>query len=386
MRGTNPLLKSKRGIGFRLKGTDCLLLAAIGVLACLSLIFVYSATDMGRSLGGVLTRHIYNLIVAFLVLGLFWLVDYEFWGRYHFVLYWMGIISLVAVLILGIEGGGARRWLYVPGLGMVQPSEVMKLVLVISLSRVLSEAKGEDLRGVDLVLFGKIALLMAPPLLLILVQPDLGTVAVIFLCGLGLLVVAGVDFTLILALSLVVFLAAPLGMKQYQRDRLVVFLHPEKDPTGIGWNLLQSQIAVGSGGIWGEGLFQGVRKQLKFVPERHTDFIFTVIGEETGLVGSGAVLLLYMFILWQAWGIAVQSADRFGMLLASGIAIMLTLHVLVNVGMVLGLAPITGLPLPWLSYGGSAMVTVAMMFGLLLSIGARRPSRWLRVTVGDPYD
>lgn len=334
------------------------------ILTAVGLVAIYSATGQDLTSGGEFRRQLqFALLGLVLFLVCAW-SDYETWGRLHWLLYFVSLGFLVAVDVAGHTARGSQRWLSLGPIAF-QPSELAKLAVLNTLSRVL--ARGPNW-GLALVLAGV-------PMLLIFLQPDLGTALVVAAVLVVLFYVQGANPLWLAAMLMISLVAAPLVLHDYQRERLMTFMHPERDPTGAGWNLIQSQIAVGSGEIWGKGLFQGTQNQFNFVPEHHTDFIFTVIAEELGLVGGMAVLLLYLYVLSSGLVTARVARDRYGSLLALGIVTVLGFHVVVNIGMVIGLMPVTGVPLPLLSYGGSSLWITMVMLGLLFSVRARRPKR-----------
>jgi rod shape determining protein RodA len=280
-------------------------------------------------------------------------------------------LLLAAVLVVGRSSLGAQRWIGLGPLGQFQPSEIAKLVIVITLAKHLTDRAGPYRSAWELLPFlGHVAL----PMLLIFKQPDLGTAMVYGAIFVGMLYAAGARQRDLATLGGAGVLLIPIlwrFLKEYQRRRLLAFVHPNLDPLGAGYGIIQSKIAVGSGLAWGKGLFLGTQGVLRFVPEHHTDFIFSVIGEEVGFVG--AMVLLGLFLLWVFRGlrIAAVARDRFGALAAVGVVSMVAFHVFVNVGMTVGIMPITGIPLPFISYGGSALMTMLWATALLLNIGMR---------------
>jgi rod shape determining protein RodA len=301
------------------------------------------------------------------------LIDYRTWQRWAPALYVINLLLLLFILRGGHSAMGAQRWISLGPLGTFQPSEPAKLVVAIALAAVLCRGSYQNLQEL-----WKPLLVVAVPALLILKQPDLGTSLVLMailtielffaLPKLG-------DFGIYL-LGVLVVAAAALGtnavLKPFQRARLFVFLNPRADPQGAGYNLNQSKIAVGSGEWFGRGLYHGTQTQLNFVPEHSRDFIFTVLAEEWGFAGGCALLALYAAILYGGVRAMLTARDRFGFLLASGLVGMLFFHVLVNLGMTIGIMPITGIPLPFMSYGGSAMLTDFIAIGILLNVYSQK--------------
>jgi rod shape determining protein RodA len=281
-------------------------------------------------------------------------------------------LALLALTDLtGRTALGAQRWLAVGPLSL-QPSELSKLALIVTLAWSLSRRSSPPSRWAELVPY---LLHTAPLVLLVFLQPDLGTALSFLAILLGMLWAAGVPRGQLAGLVAAGLVASPLAwplLKPYQRTRLLAFLDPGADPLGAGYNLIQSKIAIGSGGVWGKGLFAGTQNTLQFLPMQHTDFVFAVIGEELGFVGAVGVLLLFCLWLWRVLQVASSARDSFGSYLCVGVASMVAFHVLVNVGMTVGLAPATGIPLPFVSYGGTALVAQLAGVGLVLSVAARR--------------
>jgi rod shape determining protein RodA len=278
----------------------------------------------------------------------------------------------VAVLLVGDVGKGAQRWLDL-GVMRFQPSEVLKLALPMTLAWVLAARPLPPSLPRVLAAAGLILI----PALLIAKQPDLGTAILVVSAGAAVLFIGGLSWRLILLVAAVCAAGAPIlwyGMRDYQRQRVLTFLDPETDPLGAGYHIIQSKIAIGSGGIYGKGWLNGTQSHLEFLPERHTDFIFAVIGEELGLAGILALLALYLFIVYRGLIIAASAQDSYGRLLAGGLSLVFFVYVFVNTGMVTGLLPVVGVPLPLVSYGGTSVVTLMAGFGMLMSIQTHRKS------------
>jgi rod shape determining protein RodA len=300
------------------------------------------------------------------------LIDLRLWYRLAYAIYGAALSGLIAVEIAGEISMGAQRWIDF-GLFQLQPSEVMKLALVLALARYFHSAYLEDVgRPLYLMLPTTLALV---PATLVLKQPDLGT-AVMLLTGAGaLFFLAGVrwwKFALLLGSALA---ALPIIWQQlhgYQKERVMTFLDPERDPLGTGYHIIQSKIALGSGGVWGKGFLEGTQSQLSFLPEKQTDFVFTMLAEEAGLVGALGLLFLLMVLTAYGFIFALRARSHFGRLLAAGIATTFFLYVAINVAMVTGLIPVVGVPLPMISYGGTAMITVLIGFGLMLGVDIHR--------------
>jgi len=280
-------------------------------------------------------------------------------------------VLLGLVLIMGEVGKGAQRWLDI-GVLRFQPSELMKLAAPMAAAWYLHERPLPPKFSETLIVA---ALAVALPAALIARQPDLGTALLIAASGLIVILLAGLSWRLIIMSAVLALAAAPLlwfNMHEYQRQRVLTFLNPESDPLGSGYHIIQSKIAIGSGGVFGKGWLNGTQAQLEFLPERATDFIFAVLGEEFGLLGLCSLLLVYIFIVLRGLYIATQAQDTFGRLLAGSISLTFFVYVLVNTGMVTGLLPVVGVPLPMVSYGGTSMVTLMAGFGILMSVHSHR--------------
>lgn len=309
-----------------------------------------------------------GLLIAFTVCSL----DYRHLEYFGAPFYIINVVLLLLVLLVGKTSMGATRWLDL-GFFNLQPSEIMKIVIIITLARYFSD-KGHASRHSLRELLPPF-LLMGVPVALILKQPDLGTSMLLLFIGMTVILFSGVRRSALAALSGCGLLAAASGwffLHDYQKERIRTFLDPERDPLGSGYHIIQSKIAVGSGGFFGKGFMQGTQSQLSFLPERHTDFAFSVFAEEWGFSGSLLLLLLYLLVIIVGIHIARRAADRFGMYLAVGVVAMLFWHIIVNLGMVIGLLPVVGVPLPLFSYGGTSMVTTMIGVGLLLNVGMRR--------------
>lgn len=328
-------------------------------------------------------KQLVNILVGLLGLIIVLTVDYERLKRYHVFFYVLNIALLTYVIFFGQEVKGAQRWINL-GFFPLQPSEFAKVFTIITLAYYLSKREGKLNRWQDFV---PPFLIAGVPLLLILKQPDLGTALVLVAILFGMLYIAGANTKILLTIIVTGVLLVvgaiyahfqyglPLPLHNYQLLRLVVFLNPYNDGmggTGAGYHIIQSQIAVGSGGWWGVGYNQGSQVQLNFLPEHHTDFIFSVVGEELGFVRTVGILAIYFLILYRMIRIALQSKDMFGALLVGGVASTFIFHLLVNVGMTIGIMPVTGIPLPLFSYGGSAMLANMLALGLVINVNLRR--------------
>jgi rod shape determining protein RodA len=362
-----------------LRHLDPILLLAVLALAIVGLAAIYSATHASLLAQRLDPGYYLKKQLAFAVLGVAVIVvaasfDYRFVKVYAGFLYLTSLALLVLVRTpLGATVRGSQRWFQLFGFQLA-PSEIAKLALIAMLAAYLSELRSSELSLKEVYRATAIA---AVPGLLVFLQPDLGTTIVMVAILVGMLVVAGARLrhlgVLALTAIVLIFGAFQLGLvKDYQIARLTAFLDPQNDPARTGYNRTQAEIAIGSGGLFGRGYLKGTQTNLDFVPEQHTDFIFTVVGEEFGFAGAVFILLLFALLIWRAIRIALLAKDPFGTYVAVGIASMFAIQVFVNVGMTLGIMPITGIPLPFVSYGGSSFLTNCVAVGLLLNIHMRR--------------
>ncbi len=311
------------------------------------------------------------------------MVDIRSWMRLAYPLYAVALALLVAVDIHGSSGLGAQRWIDL-GVIQLQPSEIMKITLMLALARYFHGANPQD-TGRPLFLLAPTALVFVPAVL-VLKQPDLGTAMMLVLAGAALFLLAGVRlwmFAVVLAAAGGVVPLAWRFMREYQRQRILTFLDPESDPLGAGYHILQSKIALGSGGLFGKGFMLGTQSHLNFLPEKQTDFIFTMLAEEWGMVGGVTLLALYGLILIWGFALSLRSRSQFGRLLGLGLTTTFFFYVFINIAMVMGLVPVVGVPLPLISYGGTAMLTLLFGFGLILSIYIHRDVPIGRRGVGE---
>ncbi len=311
------------------------------------------------------------MVIGLVLLGIIVIISYQKFIDIAYLLYGINLVLLILVLILGHIRLGAQRWFSIGGFAF-QPSEFMKLNLILSLACYVG-AKREAMS--DLKSLAVPCLLLFIPFVLVLLQPDLGTALILLPIFFSMLLVSGANPRHLMGMIIVGLACLPVFwhlLRDYQRQRLMVFLNPNIDPLGAGYTIIQSKIAVGSGGLFGKGWLAGTQNQLNFLPERHTDFIFSVIGEEWGFLGALALVLLYLLVVKRAFGIAHLTSDVYGKAIATGIAIMLAFQVIINIGMTIGLAPVVGIPLPLVSYGGSSLITTVVAIGLLLNVGMRR--------------
>ncbi len=354
---------------------DLGLIAATLGLVAMSMVALYSIAAGSLEAGGFAAKQMIWVGIGLAAMTLAALVDYTRLRHLSVLIYILNISLLGAIIVSGQVALGAQRWMMI-GPFRFQPSEFTKLFVIMTLAAFLSERKGEISGWRDVLLALAYA---APSIVLILLQPDLGTALVVIAAIAGMLLAAGVGYRQLASLAVMAWAAAWAALKfgvlhEYQVTRLVTFLNPGVDPLGSGYNLRQSIIAIGSGGVFGKGWLSGTQSRLDFLPSsvRHNDFIFAVIGEELGLIGGAVLLALFFFLVSRALRIAQMSRNYYGLLVAAGIISMWIFQVMVNIGMTIGIMPITGIPLPFVSYGGSSMLMNFMSAGLLLSIYARR--------------
>jgi len=352
---------------------DWALLGMVLLIASIGILNLYSVTSGEETLGTPL----YLKQTLWLALGLgamlvIAFVEYRYYTDFAYIVYVTAVVLLILVLGYGIITSGAQRWVRV-GTLKFQPSEFVKISLILALAKFFQKSpsrEGYSFRDLVFPFF-----LLFLPMILILKQPDLGTAIILLLVFLSILIFVKVRWSTLITLGVIGASFVPLVwrfLKDYQKRRIITFFNPDLDPLGAGYHLIQSKIAVGSGGIFGKGFMKGTQCKLGFLPEQHTDFIFSALGEEWGLVGCLVVVGLYFFLILWGLRIAIESKDRFGAILSFGVVAMLFWHTFINIAMVLGLMPVVGIPLPLLSYGGSFLVSTLIGIGLLLSVSMRR--------------
>ena len=364
-------------------GFDPILTLAVGLLLIIGTLLVYAATRDWYAANGLdpqyyLKRHVINIVIGVLLAWGTTVIDYRMLRAYTPIVWGLGVIGLTAVLIpgLGSEVNGAQAWIPLPGGFQIQPAELSKISIIVGMSMLLSEYRHENDEPTNRDVMQAL-LIAAIPVGLILLQPDMGTVFIISISVVTMIGASGAPTRWVVGLLLVALLggfgATKLGViNDYQVKRLQSFVDPNADSQGAGYQLRQARITVGSGGFLGTGLFDGPQTNGRFVPEQQTDFIFTVAGEQLGFLGSGFILLLYLTILMRAFSIARRSTDAFGRLVCVGVLSWFAFQTFENIGMTLGLMPMTGVPLPFLSYGGSSMFANLIGFGLLQNVYARQ--------------
>ncbi len=355
-----------------------LLLIVVGLLAISTAVELNKPNSTGILL---LQKQLVSVVLGILLIFIIQFFDYHIFEHLFEVIYIATVSVLGIILLIGYTVAGTKGWI---NLGPVnfQPSELAKIMLILVLAAVI-DSNREQLNYLSG--FFKPIIYILIPFSLVILQNDLGTALVLIAILIGMMYVGGANtkfmaiifgggfLSLLLLIVSHFLLGTPLlFFKDYQLNRLIVFINPSIDPNGIGYNLIQSKIALGSGQLMGKGLFSGTQNQLRFLPEKHTDFIFSVIGEEFGYIGVLVVIVLYLILLWQIYNVANKARDNYGRLVAVGIGTMFFFHVLENIGMTMGMMPITGLPLPFISYGGSSMITSLVAIGLVINVNIRR--------------
>ncbi|MCI5048746.1 MAG: rod shape-determining protein RodA [Rickettsiales bacterium] len=354
----------------KLKQMNWIILFCVLALGTLGVLMQYSAA------GGNMQPWAHPHLVRFAVgLGLFLLVallPISFFIRFAYPIYALCLVMLLFVEISGYVGMGAQRWINL-GFLRIQPSEFMKIALILALARYFHFTHASDLSYPVMLL--PAAALVAIPVLLILKQPNLGTATIVSFIAVVIAFMAGVRWYYFAGMIVTALIAAPIGwqfLHDYQKQRVLTFLDPTQDPLGSGYNIAQSMIAIGSGGFWGKGFLHGSQGQLDFLPEKQTDFIFTMVAEELGFAGAIGVLVLFAGILIYAVALSVRPRERFGGMVAAGLTALFFAHIFINIAMVMGMVPVVGVPLPFLSYGGTFMLTTLIASGLLMNIYIHR--------------
>jgi len=360
-----------RNVSFR--DFDWMLLGLVLVLATLGVMEIYSTTHHTRNFDGAHLKQIYWIAISVVAMFFVSVIDYHALMN-RWPLFYIPLVAMLAfVLKFGDKAFGSKRWINVAGVGQFQVSEFVKLVIILALAQYFSESRLETVSVADLA---KVGVLAGLPLVLILLQPDMGTALTIVPVVAISVFLAGLRLKYAVVLIVVCALAAPAAwffvMKPYQKSRVATFLDPSLDPQKRGYQQLQSKIAVGSGGLWGEGTAKGSQTQLSFLPVPHTDFIFAAFAEEHGFFGVLAVLLLYFMVLMRLIQNAQTAPDRAGMFVVMGVLAVLLFQILVNVGMVVGYMPVVGIPLPLMSKGGSSILFTFMALGLVNNVRLRR--------------
>ena len=374
-------LQNRLTFGQKLISINWLLVLLVCATTGLGLAALYSLADGATDTW--VKRQAIRFGVGLVLMFVIAVTDIRVWLRLAYIGYFGALALLVLVEVMGKTWMGATRWMDL-GIVTLQPSELMKIALVLALARFYHECTLDEARSLKRLIIP--VLMIAAPAGLVLRQPDLGTAALLVLGGSSMLLLAGVRLRVFIAVGISAIAAMPFAWRylhDYQRERIMTFLNPERDPMGAGYHIMQSKIALGAGGLFGRGYREGTQSHLNFLPEMQTDFIFTTLAEELGLMGALLLLGLYTAILIYGLAIALLSRNHFGRLVAMGVSMTFFFYVFINVAMVTGLLPVVGVPLPLVSYGGTAMVTLLVGFGLMISVYIHRDIRIPRNTIGS---
>ena len=364
----------------KIKQINWILVLMITALAGIGIISLYSAG--GGSMDPWASRQLVRFFFSLILMLVVAVIDIRFWYNVSYIIFGGGLLLLVIVEIMGHIGMGAQRWINL-GIIQLQPSELMKAAVVMTLARYFHSVSLEDLRRPMVLVVP--AMIIGLPVSLVLLQPDLGTSIMIAGAGVGIMFLAGIPIWVFLLGGAGLAGAVPIAwelMHEYQRKRVMTFLNPESDPLGSGYHIMQSKIALGSGGFNGKGFLVGTQSHLNFLPEKQTDFIFTLWAEEWGFVGGMALILLLATICTYCVVIALKTRFHYGRLLAYGLCLNFFLYICINIGMVMGLIPVVGAPLPLVSYGGTSMLTMMVSFGLVMSVYIHRDIKTARLPGG----
>ncbi len=374
---------ARLSIGQKLLHVNWSVVALIALLAAIGFAMLYSAANGHFSPWA--SRQMVRFAAALVLMIAVALTDIRIWLRYAYWIYFAALALVGAVDVMGSVGMGAQRWINL-GVIQLQPSEIMKIALILALARYFHGAMLEDVARPTYLIAP--ALMVAAPAALVLKQPDLGTAMMLIAVAGAMFFLAGVRLWMFGVVLAGAGGAVPLVwrmLKGYQRDRILTFLDPESDPLGAGYHILQSKIALGSGGLWGKGFLLGTQSHLNFLPEKQTDFIFTMLAEEMGIVGGLALLGLYALLIVLGIALSLRVRNQFGRLVGMGVTTTFFFYVFINIAMVMGLIPVVGVPLPLISYGGTALLSLMIGFGLLLSASIHRNVRIGRFGQGDEY-
>ena len=349
----------------KLKSIDYLLILLVILIGVISLFAMFS-TENGE-ISFYTKNHFIRLVVFFLLFIIFSFVRVTIWYQAAYIFYFISLFTLILVLFFGITSSGSTRWINLYFLNL-QPSELMKIAIILSFARYYHKIQSADIQNYKYLL--QPLILIAIPCYLVINQPDLGTALLIAGSGILIIWLAGVNIKYFIYSSLLLLVSLPFFisfLKPYQKSRILTFFNPDRDPLGAGYQIIQSKIAIGSGGLYGKGFLKGTQSYLEFLPEKHTDFIFTLFSEEFGFLGSIILLILYTLLIYRVARIGFIAKSFFSKLYCFGFASALFLYIFVNIAMVLGLLPIVGAPLPIMSYGGSSMLSIMLGLGIVMS-------------------
>lgn len=370
-------LQNKLTMGQKLLRVNWFLIVLIGLTSCVGFVALYSAG--GGNIDKWAAPQMQRFMLGFVVMLFITLIDVKWWHRLSYFAYFAGFALLIIVEVKGHVGMGAQRWIDL-GFMKLQPSELMKIAVIMAIAKYYNNMPLQDVRRTWMML-PPLAMIFAP-VSLVLLQPDLGTSLMIVMAGAGMMFLAGVKMRWFVGAITAGVAAIPVAwefMHEYQKERVRTFLDPERDPLGAGYHITQSKIALGSGGIEGKGFMQGTQSHLNFLPEKQTDFIFTLWAEEFGLLGGIGLLILLSFIFAYGLYISARCKHDYGKLLSMGLILNFSLYAFINIGMVMGLLPVVGAPLPLVSYGGTSMLATMAAFGLIMSCNVYRDTKLNRV-------
>ena len=349
----------------KLKAVDYFLIIIVAIIGSISVFSIYS-TESGN-FSFYTKNHLTRFIIFFSMFLVLSFVRVSFWYRQAYIFYILGTLLLLLVIFFGISASGSKRWINLFIMNL-QPSELMKIAIIVCFARYYHRIQSSDIQSYKYLLQPIILLLI--PCYLVITQPDLGTAILIAGSGLAIIWLAGLNLKYFIYSGLILLVSLPFVisiLKPYQKSRILTFFNPDRDPLGAGYQIIQSKIAIGSGGLLGKGFLQGTQSYLEFLPEKHTDFIFTLFSEEFGFVGSMVLILLYVLLIYRIIRIGFSSRSFFAKLYCFGFASALFLYIFVNIAMVVGLLPIVGAPLPIMSYGGSSMLSIMLGLGIVMS-------------------
>ena len=350
----------------KIKNLNYLLIFLLILLSFIGAAGLYSAAD--GSYQPWTSRHLIRFYIFLLMAIVISLIDIKIIYKYSYLLFILSLFLLLSVEIIGVLGKGATRWIKIFGFS-IQPSELVKITIILALAKFYHDTKFENIKKVSFLFFP--FLILSIPFIFVVIQPDLGTSISILILGVFILFLAGIRLWKFILGFTATIISIPLFLrfiKPYQRDRVISFLNPESDPLGQGYQLIQSKIALGSGGATGKGFLQGTQSYLEYLPEKQTDFIFTLIGEEFGFLGTIFIIFLFILLIGVCYFISIKSFHIFGRIIALGVASNIFIYVFMNIAMVSGLMPVVGIPLPLISYGGSVMLSIMISIGLVLNV------------------
>tara|TARA_Y100001970_G_scaffold233885_1_gene291820 strand:- start:886 stop:1986 length:1101 start_codon:yes stop_codon:yes gene_type:complete len=353
-------------ISSKIKNLNYLLIFLLILLSFIGAAGLYSAAD--GSYQPWAAKHLIRFYIFLLMAILISMIDIKLIYKYSYLLFFISVLLLISVELIGVLGKGATRWIRIFGFS-IQPSELVKITIILALAKFYHDIKFENIKKITFLFFPFLILII--PFIFVVIQPDLGTSLSIILLGVFILFVAGIriwKFILGLTASIISIPIFLKFIKPYQKDRIISFLNPESDPLGQGYQLIQSKIALGSGGATGKGFLQGTQSYLEYLPEKQTDFIFTLIGEEFGFLGTMFIILIFILLIAVCYFISIKCYHKFGRILALGVASNIFIYVFMNIAMVSGLMPVVGIPLPLISYGGSVMLSIMISMGLVLNV------------------